>query len=366
MVHTGSGSIEDVKALLARCLLQLQLPRDRPVSGERSCDACPVLAAYRPALAHVLNATFLMVKALFDRRNVEDIPAAKHLGEYESLGAACKAAVWAIKAQVKLTCYLGLSPDAAAAAGLPPSSLLLDATLSASRARDMHPGEGQWKALYGDLLPDDNPRKLTLLRNAVRARRTPFTLTCLSRYLHKLGDNEAFDLCADALVLWPRSVHANVSYVVMFLSAEGCPGKLSRELAEQCLQRLQRLAPHCVFARGLALELRLRRAEDAVRPEAAAGGGNGDAPESTTAATPGQRPVRQKAFEPTDPEAANKAVELYCGSGDGPWSMVRHLRRGSVTLDPCNCVCCGECAYRTFREHGTLLVRDRPAACYSE
>lgn len=66
----------------------------------------------------------------------------------------------------------------------------------ASTARSLYPAEGQWKAMYGDLLPHDNPRKLTLLRNAVRARRTPFTLTCLSKYLYKLGDSKAFDLCA--------------------------------------------------------------------------------------------------------------------------------------------------------------------------
>ena len=76
------------------------------------------------------------------------------------------------------------------------SQPLHDAMLAASRAKDMHPSEGQWKALYGDMLPDDNPRKLTLLRNALRARRTPFTVTCLSRYLYKLGDTAAFDLCA--------------------------------------------------------------------------------------------------------------------------------------------------------------------------
>ena len=72
----------------------------------------------------------------------------------------------------------------------------MDALLAASRAKDMLPSEGHRKALYGDMLPDDNPRKLTLLRNAVSARRSPFTLTCLSRYLYKLGDCKAFDLCA--------------------------------------------------------------------------------------------------------------------------------------------------------------------------
>ena len=68
-------------------------------------------------------------------------------------------------------------------------------------------------------------------------------------------------VCSDALVEWPRSVHANVSYVLMFLSCS-VPGKLSRCLAEQCLHRLQRLAPACVFVQGLALQLRLQSAEE--------------------------------------------------------------------------------------------------------
>ncbi|XP_034244628.1 uncharacterized protein LOC117647165 isoform X2 [Thrips palmi] len=351
MMHTSTGSLDDIKATLSRCFELVHRPRRTSPSDE----PCAIVDEYRTALLHALDTTFLMVACVFDRKNLEEVPATEHVPKYESMDVKTKSAIWAIRAQVKLTCYLGtvhapvhgLGTDEAPVMR-PPS--LMDALLAASRAKDMLPSEGHWKALYGDMLPDDNPRKLTLLRNAARARRSPFTLTCLSRYLYKLGDHAAFDLCADALVEWPRSVHANVSYVLMYLSCS-VPGKLSRCLAEQCLLRLQRLTPACVFVQGLALQLRLQAAEE----NSYLGGGDAG----------GVAPLRPRPFSPTDHEAIHKALEMYVGDGE-PWSMVRREPCGRVQLDKCNCVCSGDCAYLTYKEHGTLLAGDKPLACYAE
>lgn len=221
-MHTSTGSLEDIKATLSRCFELVHRPRRASPSDE----PCPIVDEYRTALLHALDSTFLMVACVFDRKNLEEVPATEHVPKYESMDVKSRSALWAIRAQVKLTCYLGTvygnaatscridrsidqflfwrQTDVAATfcpglgAAEPPvrPASLMDALLAASRAKDMLPSEGHWKALYGDMLPDDNPRKLTLLRNAARARRSPFTLTCLSRYLYKLGDHAAFDLCA--------------------------------------------------------------------------------------------------------------------------------------------------------------------------
>lgn len=174
-------------------------------------------------------------------------------------------------------------------------------------------------------------------------------------------------------------MHANVSYVIMFLSCT-VPGKLSRCLAEQCLLRLQRLAPSCVFVQGLALELRLVTAGSvaSVTPPASpaspaspdAGGDRHrghDSEDREDSGDAGLRPVRPRPFEPTDHRAIHKALSLYCRPGrpDGPWSMVNREDTGRLLLDECNCVCSGDCALLTFKAHGTLKP-DKPRACYAE
>lgn len=78
-------------------------------------------------------------------------------------------------------------------------------------------------------------------------------------------------------------------------------------------------------------------------------------------------PLRPRPFEPTDHDAIHKALEMYAGDGEhGAWSMVRREPCGRLQLDKCNCVCSGDCAFLTFKEHGTLLARDKPLACYAE
>ena len=107
MVHTAAGSLADIKATLQRCYT---LVRTRPKAGSSSsaiAEPCPILAAYRPALLHVLGATFLTVVCVVERKNLSDMPAMKTIVKYDQMDLANKSAVWAIRAQVKLTCYLG-------------------------------------------------------------------------------------------------------------------------------------------------------------------------------------------------------------------------------------------------------------------
>ncbi|XP_052128244.1 uncharacterized protein LOC113211200 isoform X2 [Frankliniella occidentalis] len=257
LMHTN-GDMRGLVQSLRRCEKFLHSPRRRSM--------CPLLSEYREALKHVVDVTCIMVACVLEKKNLDQEPGAETVADTDTWGPSLKAAMLAMQAQVRVACFLGLPSGAETAHS--GTLLLPHALVLASRAKDAAPEEGEWKALYADLLPHDHPRKLTLLRNAVRARRTPFTLTCLSRFLYKLGENEAFDLCADALLEWPLSVHTNVSYVLMFLSC-AAPCKLSGCLAEQCLLRLQRLVPQSMFALGLALELRLHTESGAkhVRPQ---------------------------------------------------------------------------------------------------
>lgn len=105
-MHTSTGTLGDIKATLARCYAIVRGPRRSGGLGDER-DACPLLAEYRPALLHVLDATFVMVACVWERKNLDAMPAVEHIVKFDELDKPCQAAIWAIRSQVKLTCFLG-------------------------------------------------------------------------------------------------------------------------------------------------------------------------------------------------------------------------------------------------------------------
>ncbi|XP_034253123.1 uncharacterized protein LOC117652370 isoform X2 [Thrips palmi] len=252
-VLLGEKSYADMQVALQECRAAMTWPKD-------SEPQCRLLVRYHAAMAHVVDATWIMAACLhfgLPVRTVLDSMRLTHrfVPRVSALRVQDQAAVAAVRSLTLQIVHYTLWPSLMDER----KPVFKEALESATCAMALAPEEGVWLTLYARCLPWTDTRKSILLQAGFNLHKTPFTVIEYASYLSHSGYAEAVDeaakLCEMAIRLWPDSVFVNSNYVTLFLNSN-CRAKLSLATADECLRRARNLAPDSPMLAGHRWNLR--------------------------------------------------------------------------------------------------------------